>query len=527
MSDPLGTPLGDKTPPTSNGLVEVDNTTRRSSSIEQPTPVESYTEYIPFSDQNVNVALQDAYDGGGGFRGDIGNTRSFYSYVVAKPTENYPKTRISLNQYINFYAAYNDAKVDPVFSFGVRDYVTLRDSDKEITDDPWVKFTEKANNSGVSLNDLRCEESKHAHKDDMVYLIMDKVNNEAGENVVSETFKKAIDVDAYVSNPNTALLESITFWEASEAVVGSDEKLTGEVKFVKHRWEAGKQVELKSQPVSPNTQRDDQNLIFKETDEFPTGIKSMTVYPMTPIVPEYGCYKPLLPKSYDVARLCADIHNARNILAYLLFKQGHSLLIFQGKTEGLRDPLSNVVEIPAGTSEHTIAMPTILSPDAELPRAHMEQIRETFEYMVSIMGHNGVSVVQKKAESGESKSYDMVGTNQTLLSTVEMNKKADIWRKRIFNEFEARTDQYKYHTEYPKDFYPSTGVDLQDLIDVADWFVNHGQFVAATRAAKLLATTFFKEIPREELIEIIDSIEIKEEESDIPPRTPATGEEDE
>jgi hypothetical protein len=527
MSDPLGTPIGDTTPPTESGLREVNNATGRSSTVEQPTPVESYTEYIPFSDQNVNVAIQDAYDGGGGFKGDIGNKRNFYSYVVAKPTENYPKTRISLNQYINFFAAYIDAKVDPVFSFGVRDYVTLRDSLEEIVDDPWVQFTVRANNSGVSLNDLRCEESKHAHKDDMVYLIMDKVENEAGEKVVSETFKKAVDVDGYSVNPKTMLLDSITFWEANEAVVGADGELTGEVIFVKHRWKKGKQVELKSQPASPQTQRDSQTLKFKETGEFPTGISSMNVYPMTPIVPEYGCYKPVLPKSYDVARLCADIHNARNILAYLLFKQGHSLLVFQGKTTGLRDPLSNVVEIPAGSPDQTVAMPEILSPDAELPRAHMEQIRETFEYMVSIMGHNGVSVVEKKAESGASKAYDMVGTNQTLLSTVEMNKKADVWRKKIFNEFEDRTDQYEYHTEYPKDFYPTTGVELQDLIEVADWFVQQGQLKAATRAAKLLATTFFKEIPREELIEIIDSIEIEEEASDIPPRKPATGDEDE
>jgi hypothetical protein len=245
---------------------------------------------------------------------------------------------------------------------------------------------------------------------------------------------------------------------------------------------------------------------------------------MTPVVPELGNYKPTLPKSFSVARICADIHNARNILAYVLFKQGHSLLVFQGKTEGLRDPLSNIVEIPAGSPEHSIAMPAILSPDAELPRAHMEQIRETFEYMVSIMGNNGVSMVEKKAESGESKSYDMVGTNQTNLATVEMNKGADKWRKRIFNEFEDRGDTHEYHTEYPKDFYPTAGMDLVDLIEAANWYIEHGQLEAATETVKLMTSTVLNEVSPDKLLEIIKGIDIKEEPSDIPPRIPATGE---
>jgi hypothetical protein len=200
--------------------------------------------------------------------------------------------------------------------------------------------------------------------------------------------------------------------------------------------------------------------------------------------------------------------------------------VFQGKTKGaLRDPLSNVAQIPAGSPDHVINMPILLSPDAELPRVHVEQIRATFEYMVAIMGNNGVSVVEKKAESGESKSFDMVGTNQTNLATVEINMSADEWRKRIFNEFEDRGDQFTYHTQYPKDFFPSASMDTMELMDIARWYIEFGQIEAANEVVKLLtSTTLNANVSREKLIEIIDSIEIKEEPSDIPPRTPAIGE---
>lgn len=486
-----GSPL----PADSTGRVSVNNEDVGNTPV-QNVDTESWADlYVHFSDQNINIAIEDAYTGGGGFLGAI-EKYDAYSYIVPKITENFYKTRVSLSQYINYFAPYIDAKVDPVFSMGVTDYI-LGDADDE---DPWMKFVENATNTGVSLNEIRSEAAKIAHRHQVSFLIMDKTENEDGERSPIVYTKSAKDVDVYERDPRTMRLQAITFWDEPERVNNNT------VRFVKRKWEAGFLTILKSKEV--NYRVDKEKLEYEVDDVFETGIDVLNVYPMFS-KGTFGDYKPTLPPSFAVARICSDIYNRWNQLAYVVFKQCHGIMAVQGEFEGLRDALSNCIEIPADTAERKYKMPEMISPDPELPRVHIEQIKELINSMVAIMGHDGVDVVQtNQAESGLSKAFDMVGTNQALNSTVKMLQSADKWIKKTFNKFEAREGtSLEYVTTYPTDFFPDSGVELLDLMDLAKEFESRGMKELVRESLRAIAAKGLKDLSPDRLNDVLDDVD--------------------
>lgn len=489
-------PTGDALPATSTGNVYVNNDSSTNTPV-QNTDTETWRDlYIGFSDQNINIAIEDAYTGGGGFLGAVEKDGA-YSYVVPKITELFYKTRVSLSQYINYFAPYIDAKVDPVFAMGVYDYI-LDSGGKRVEEDVWLDFVDDATNTGKSLNAIRADAAKIAERHQVSYFVMDKTDDGNGVRRPIVYTKSPKDVDEYRRNDKNMKLESITFWETSERVDART------VRYVKYKWEPGFLTVLKSKPVPYTYARDKAQ--YEVEDVYDTGIDELNVYPMFSQVGEMGDYKPTLPPSFKIARMCAALYNFWNVVAYVIFKQGHSLLVFQGDVEGVRDPLSNCVQIPADRGDMKHQMPAILSPDPELPRMHIEHIKENIASMMAIMEHNGVSVIRSnEAESGASKAFDMIGTNQTLLSTTDVLKRADKWIKRMFNKFEARnSDQWEYLTSYPTEFFPDSGVEIMTLVDLMKEFEERQMKENVREILRYIQARSMKDTSPDRLTELFD-----------------------
>jgi hypothetical protein len=462
----LGTAINGTQPADSKGIVIVDNSNRPYT---PPEDAGKYLEtwdnvYLDFRSQNINIAIDDAYSGGGGFFGNVDDDNAI-SYIVPKVTENFYKSRVKISGYVNFFAPYIDAKVDPVFTMGVSDYIFTGEGDsrKKVEEDIWLDFVDNAC-AGKSLNEIRESAAKSAEKHDVSYLVMDKVN---GKTVMYT--KSASVVDEYVRNPRTQDLDGITFFETPE------DAGDGSVIFVKHRWSIGQLEILKSDPVSPNT--DKETLDYKVDDTLSTGINILNVYPMFASPADIGDYKPSLPKSYKIAAMCNWLYNLFNQSGYVIFKQCHSLLVFQGETTGIRDPLSNAATIPANEPNgRSFSMPEMLSPDPDLPRVHIENIEKIIGYMISTMG-------------------------RTL-------KRADKWVKSTFNLFNGRNDKsYDYVTTYPEDFYPDRGMDALEGMEIVKELEDRGLHTAASEVLKSIIGKMLKDAPLDTISGIMSQIE--------------------
>jgi len=510
----LGDEVAGAAPPaTEEGLVLLDNSGKQSTV--QDVNTETWIGvYKNFSSYNINIAIEDTYTGGGGFLGNV-DQKNAYSYIVPKLTENFYLTRVALNQYINFYAPHIDAKVDPVIAAGVRDYVMSGDT--IIEEDPWLDFAEDATGTDISLNQIRDVAAKEAWRHDVTYLVMDKVDDDDGGRRTICYKKSAVDVDEYERNPRNMRLESITFWEQS---IRTDDN---QIIYVKYKWIAGYLIELRSKPQHPNSDREKAE--YEQHSETPTGIDKLNIYPMFAEPGNIGDYKPTMPGSFKVARVCCMLYNLQNWLNYLLFKQGHGLYVFQGEIDGLRDALSNIVNIPPDTEERKFKMPQILAPEADLIEAHRSNINDIIAIMTSVMGTDGVNVVTKSntAESGASKAFDFIGTNEVLQKTVRMLKRADVWIKEMYNLFEGRTLDYDYMTEYPDEFFPDTGLNALEMIDIAEEIENRGMETVAKEMFRNIIATVLKDLPPEKLSEVLKDVESYSIQDD----TKVTGETDE
>lgn len=491
--------LGDEPVETENGGVEIPNRPVAPPSEMQGVDTETWQDvYVDFATQQPNIAVADAYTGDGGFLGDV-DSPGAYSYITPKLSENFYKTRVKLGMYFGQMRAFIDAKVLPVFAAGVTDKVRSSGSDEYLDDDAWLDISYDATGTDKSLNELREEASIEAYLHDVSYWIADKID----ERVVYR-IKSAKDVDRYEVDPRTKELVSITFWESSFI----DDN--GATIYVKHEWRVnnGKGELVIYHGKTDGRRRDGYK--FEVVDTIPTGLSRLNVYPMFAEKAPVGDYKPHRPKSYEIARLCCGLYNLICVLNYVMFKQGHGLYVFQGQVNGLRDALSNIVEIPANEpGGRSFGMPTILTPDPDMPRVHLEIIKEYINFMIGIMSNNGVTAVENKsAESGLSKAFDLVGTVDTYKRTIEVNKRADRWLKEIFDEFMGRpAGKYEYETVYPREFFPTDAIDALDMIEVARAYEERGLDAAAAEMFREVARRTLKDSPDDRMKDILDEIE--------------------
>ena len=449
--------------------------------------------YVDFAEQDPHIACWDAYTGEGGFLGNV-DEKGAYSYIIAKITENFWKTRVKLTILFNLCAPYINAKVKPVFALGVEDSVTI--SGDLADNDPWLEHVDDATGTGTSLNAIREDSSIKANVLDVCYIVMDKVDGK-----VIEYVKSTLDVDGYETDARTKKLTSVTFWEPS--VIEDDKEV-----FIKHEWrvENGNNELVVWKGRADN--RFKSGYKFKPEPPVKTGLHVMNVYAQFAETSATGIYKPRRPQSYAIARICASLYNSFSLLNYLMFKQGHGLYVFQGDIDGLRDPMSNVASIPANEPNgRSYSMPVILTPDASMPVAHLNIIKEYIGFAMAMMSNNGVAIEKSTAESGLAKAFDMIADVSEYNRTIEMNKRTDKWRKGIFNLFMGRSDEkYEYLTDYPKEFTQSSSADPADLMEIASGYVEKGMTKAAEHLYKTVINMTTKDLTQEERNDVKEDI---------------------
>jgi len=498
MNEILGDPITDDNLPSAGGSVDVSNINNPAGTL-QPVNTEAWKSiYVAYQSQNVNVFLDDCYTGDGGFRGNVDDDGA-YSYVLPKATENFYKTRVKNAEYKNLFAPYIHAKSDPIFAGGVLDIVL---SGKDyLDDDVYLDFSYDATGTGKSLNEIRQELAILSDIHNVAFEVMDRVDDGLGGKKTISYTKSAKDVDAYTFDPRNKKLTTITFWETNEITP------EGKMYFIKYLWEAGTLKVLRSKPTQYGTLRGDAEFDGTVHEEFSTGIDMLNVNPVFSTTGEMGDYKPNMPKSYSVARLCAEFYNLASLLNYLILKQGHGLLVFQGEMRGLRDMLSNVVEIPANeTGGRSYQMPEILTIDPDIVRVQIENLIELHKWIVTSMGNNGVTVTQG-AESGVSKAYDYVGTANEAQRAVKTQKRADKWRYNMFNLFEGRVNPPEYITEYPKDFFPKADIDVTEYMDHVATLAEMGLKENTSAVLKVAIQKILTDKPSSELGELMEEID--------------------
>jgi hypothetical protein len=494
--------LGEDVPEVKGDELEVKNpSTPAPNSQMQNVNTESWKDiYVNFAEQDAHIAVNDAYYGTGGFLANVG-CHGAICYLTPKITENFYKTRAKTTIFFNQHAPYIDVKVKPVFALGVEDLV--KKGDTYLDDDKWLDLVEDASGTGKSLNEIREESDIEAFNHDNSFLVADKAEDENGENRTIFYVKSALDVDEYTIDSNTKRLTSVTFWEPS--IKDENDKVI----YVKHKWWVDNGSGKLTIYHGKQDGRTSTGYKFEEFETRDTGIDILNAYSKRAEKMPIGCYKSERPKSYAIASIVCGLYNLISGLNYLLFKQGHGLYVFQGKINGLRDALSNIVEIPANEPNgKSYSMPTILTPDPDMPRVHLEIIKEYISFMVGIMGNNGVVIDQKKtAESGISKAFDMIGTVAQYKACIEMDKRADKWMKRIFNKYEAREEGlYTYETNYPTEFTPTGSVDAADLVELAEAFETRGMGAVSAEFFKEVVKLVFKDTSSEDMRGILDII---------------------
>ena len=80
-----------------------------------------------------------------------------------------------LSCYVNLFAPYVDAKVDPVFAAGVSEH-SLFSGEYNSEDEVFYKYSNNASGTGISRNQMRVDSSKKAHANGVSFIVLDKID---------------------------------------------------------------------------------------------------------------------------------------------------------------------------------------------------------------------------------------------------------------------------------------------------------------------------------------------------------------
>lgn len=404
------------------------------------------TAYKHYVTEDPHIFLMDAYTGGGGFLGqaysDIHNLNP-KCYVHPKPTENFYQDRVRFTQYFNLMKKFIQSLVKPVFASGV----TYVSEDEKLND-----FISYANVGGISLDEVKKQAGFCSVLQDVSYLIMDKNPEEEKPRL---SYRRTDEVQDYGRSKRDKSLVWIAFYDGCDEN-GNQERLL---------YEIGK--------VSRQVQNNRSTGEWKTVEEASTGIDELNVYPMFYTYSSIGDYRPVMPSMLDIGYYLANIYNDYADADYLKKKQGYGILVaITEKINGLLDPLSNMAVIqPSSDMQSDIKY---ITPDPEMLTKHVEYIESKLRNLSNLMGDKGVDIVDKSDQSGVSKGYDYVATNDALLSTVKMYEQADKWIFRLYKKIMGSTFDLDIEVVYPQEFFPMPAIELDMLLEVEKRFAERG-----------------------------------------------------
>lgn len=447
--------------------------------------------YKDWREVDIHQFLAECYNGTGGFSG---RTEPKYqgeivsSYIIPNASENFYQTRVRMSAYTNYFKKYINAKFNPIFTSEIKCNVEV---DKNIIDNhPYYDFMENITGGGVSAQDFKRAAIRESYIHDVCYVVMDKASDSINPFVYLRT---PLDLEGYSTNEMGALI-SVMFYE------GEEETPTG--KIYKRRYIGVDEWRMEISDNRIDWRVDPESVV-------PNNMGIIPVYPMFSSRPEdLTDFKVCNPVNRDIAGMNCWLYDKQSKLDYLIDKQAHSILKIQGSIDSLPNGRDNALVI--AESDKAIFEPGYISPDSSLPGVHSDRIEQQVKFMFDLMADSGVEAVAAspgQAESGVSKSFDFVATNDTLKLTVTILAQFDNWLVSTYKRFTGDGGVWDASCEYPTDFMPRASMGAQAYIDLYDFYVANNLYEAAQDTLLRLRALIDPMADKKEMQAILDEIQ--------------------
>ena len=447
--------------------------------------------YKDFRAVNIYKFLGDAYTGKGGFSGNTEADNCTgelpYCYIIPNPTENFYLTRIKNSVYINYFKKFINAPIKPVFSSGVTTTIET-EAGKVLDDHPFGNFLDNITGGGVSSNEFLSRQMLPAsYRDAVSFAVMDKKD---GQPYVY--MKQAYEV----ADNGTDEKGNLTWILFSEAPKIIDDK---EI-LVQRYWGLDYFRKLESE---------DDGDTWKVVEEQLNELGILPVYPMLTSDSDTGDYLPHPGSSYAIASIGATLYNRWSTMLWVLEKQAHSRLVYNGQMNGVAEGITNAMGI--AEADTNLFQPFLLSPDPKIIEVHNTIIEALKNEMFELMEENGVSVnVLEGPESGMSKAYSFSATNDAYKFTIKQSQGFYSWAYgtyRIYQEEESA--DYIAITEFPKNMQPKPALTVAEYMEIADYFERRGMKVSLAEVDRALMKLLKPNAPKASLEDIIEEINNK------------------
>jgi hypothetical protein len=436
-----------------------------------------------FRNTSPHVFLDETYNASGGYSGRIGN--GDYTYIVPNPTENFFKTRVRMSVYLNDFKQFINAKFEPIFKEAVKTYVQT-ESGVDIPNHVYLDFVGNVTGSGVNKNEFMKAAIRQAYIHDVSFVVMDKMAGALLPYLYLKTINDVLgySVDVYGG------LASIYFDDGCKK--HGDEVLYFRRYIGTDRWALQKSKDKKT---------------WVEVSATPNNMRVLPVYPLwTHRGSDLTDYSTFEPSNYGIAAVCAWLYDKGSKLDYVIDKQAHAILVLQGDMMSVPSGTDNALVI--SPSEHSVFQPSYISPDSSLPGVHQARINSVENKLIRMMTDGGVNVSMDSApESGVARGYKFWATNTTLKATVALLSEADKWIFETYRRFTGDTASWLAYSEYPTDFTPTTGLSVEQLVDLIEFYKAEGLPRNVVDAHKRLRSLIDPMATREDSQDLLDEIE--------------------
>jgi hypothetical protein len=421
------------------------------------------------------------------------------SYIIPNRTENFYMTRVKRSVYINYFAKYIKAKYKEVFAQKEVDTYVENAAGSVEDNHPYSLWAADVTGGGTGKEDFTKTVLNASWRDAVSFAVIDNDIENGGipyvymKNAVEVSYDQKLG-DLYETDAKGNLI-SIYFDYPCE--------MRGEQKIYKRRyWGIDEFYELESD--NENAELSGWRIIEDTRVVNALTYKGRPFLPVKAIISQERAnnhdYLPK-PESYSIAEIVLAIYDRGSVLDYLIDKQGHSILVINGRTNGVGNGRDNAIVV--SEAENKLFQPFFMSPDARLPEVHAGRIEKLTEEMLDMMDDGGVTASAKSVsqESGVSKSFSFSAkattSKESLRLAMEVCEFLETGWKVYNNQGDA---SWKSVTTYPTEFIPQTEISFVDIDDAAEYFRSRGLRENEIEVTKLYIRKLFPNA-KKELIE--------------------------
>lgn len=457
--------------------------------------------YVDPTTQDIHVFLHDAYYGVGGFKGDIPvnehdpdatNNTGTYSYVQYTTTELQYRLRAKNANYYNYYGRYIDSMINPVFSQN-RLLTTTKNGGEVVEDKQMMQFNNNASGNGVSYTALQKFAMQELRVHDVAYYSMTRIED---SDIPSLSVYRAIDFIG-AEKDDYGRLESILMYNGEELEVDGN-KVTKYAKAIQFYMSGGTcRIQMYKGEYDGCVGRWDQKDIEwnKDGEERDTGIDDWCIYAHLPVATANGELLPDMPSSQRIANVCLGIFQKESKFNWLYSIATSPTPYIYGNSRGFLSGMGQSLMLKTNDITKGYApAPDFMMVDSGLVDSCSDVIEFDIERLRDIAKENGVdSRTGAQSQSGESKQFDFLATEQKLRGTADMCEDMDKWVWYMFNKYTNRNttaDVFEYERNYPQTFYPEQEAELQEY----EAFISAARDAGAVNTALIVMEKYARKL---------------------------------